>query len=62
MNQSYLDASKLVQNQTITPDSNILNIVNEAIVNNADESTLSLNTDEIDAPDNIKKIVQEEFE
>ena len=43
-------------------DMAIEDIVNEAIVNNADESTLSLNTDEIDAPDNIKKIVQEEFD
>jgi|TARA_B110000261_G_scaffold164272_2_gene213076 hypothetical protein len=42
-------------------DMAIEDIVNEAIVNNSDESTLSLNTDDIEAPDNIKKIVQEEF-
>ena len=42
-------------------DMAIEDIVNEAIVNNAEEDTLSLNTDGIDAPDNIKKVIQEEF-
>jgi len=42
-------------------DMAIEDIVNEAIVNNGDDDTIKLNTDEIEAPDNIKKQIQEEF-
>jgi hypothetical protein len=42
-------------------DMAIEDIVNEAIVNNGDEDALSLNLDNVEAPDNIKKSMEEEF-
>ena len=42
-------------------DMAIEDIVNESIVNNGDDDTLKLNIDDVDAPDSIKKQIQEEF-
>ena len=39
-------------------DMAIEDIVNEAIVNNGDEDALSLNLDNVEAPDNIKKSME----
>jgi len=37
-------------------------IVNEAIVHDEDEVVVKLNLDELDQPDNIKKMIREEFD